>query len=66
MITKRAFAPKLRNKILSKWNKLSERDIDSIAGRFNLLSEKIQKVYECSQEKAMSECNEFRNANKLA
>lgn len=66
MITKRAFAPKLKNKILSKWSKLTERDIDSIAGRFNLLAETIQKVYECSEEKAMSECNDFRNANKLA
>lgn len=66
MTTKRGFAPKLKNKILSKWNKLSEKDVDSIAGRFNLLSEKIQKVYECSQESAMRECNDFRNANKLA
>jgi len=66
MNTKRAFAPKLRNKILSKWNKLSESDLESLSGRFNLLSEKIQEVYECSREKAINECNDFRNANKLA
>lgn len=66
MITKRAFAPKIKSKILNKWNKLSESDVESISGRFNLLSEKIQKVYSCSREHAISECNDFRNANKLA
>jgi hypothetical protein len=66
MITKRAFAPKIKNKILTKWNKLNEGDLETIAGRFNLLSETIQRVYECSPEKAIRECHEFKNANKLA
>jgi hypothetical protein len=56
----------MKNKILNKWTKLSESDVESISGRFNLLSEKIQKVYQCSFEKAISECNDFRNANKIA
>jgi uncharacterized protein YjbJ (UPF0337 family) len=66
MNTKRAFAPKLKSKILIKWNRLSENDLDSIYGRFNLLSLKIQEVYEYSREKALQECNEFKNSNKLA
>jgi uncharacterized protein YjbJ (UPF0337 family) len=65
MIIKRAFAPKIKAKILSKWKKLSEDDLESISGRFNLLSSKIQNIYECSIEKAESECNEFRNAHKI-
>ena len=32
MITKRAFAPKIKSKILNKWNKLSESDVESISG----------------------------------
>jgi hypothetical protein len=66
MNTKRAFAPKLKSKILTRWNRLSESDLESVYGRFNLLSLKIQEVYEYSREKALQECNEFRNSNKLA
>jgi hypothetical protein len=65
MITKRAFAPKIKTKILTRWKKLSENDIESLSGRLNLLSDKIQKIYNCSTEQAIMECNEFKNSNKL-
>jgi hypothetical protein len=65
MIIKKAFAPKLRNKILSKWGKLKEKDIDSIEGRFNLLPEIIQRIYNYTSEKANNECNHFKQVNKI-
>jgi hypothetical protein len=63
---KRAFAPKLKAKILKKWNQLTETDVDSIPGSFNLLSKKIQEVYTCSQANAERECSDFRHSNRLA
>lgn len=59
------FGPKIKSKIMAKWNKISESDVDAMNGNLSLLSAKIQDLYSYPKVKAEKECDEFRKANKL-
>ena len=50
----------LRGKIKSKWSKLSDSDIESFKDQMNLISEKIQKVYSFTKDKAEQEYDDFK------
>jgi hypothetical protein len=64
--TKRAFAPKIRSKILKKWDKLTESDLEKSTGSFKKLIKKIQETYKINESIAERECLDFKFANKLA
>lgn len=52
--------PEIREKIKSNWDKIEEEEIDSLRGQLHLLSDKIQKFYSCSKERADQEMIEFK------
>lgn len=52
--------PEIREMIKINWDRLEEEEIDSLKGQLHLLSEKIQKVYSCSKERADREMMEFK------
>jgi hypothetical protein len=59
------FSPKIKAKIMSKWSKLSESDVDAMNGNFSMLAAKIQDIYSYPKVKAERECEEFKRANKM-
>jgi uncharacterized protein YjbJ (UPF0337 family) len=59
------FAPKIVAKIMSKWSKISESDVDAMNGSFEMLSAKIQEAYSYPKAKCDKECADFKRANKL-
>lgn len=60
-----AFSPKIKSKIMSKWSKISETDVDAMNGNFSMLASKIQEIYSYPKAKAEKECEEFKRANKM-
>lgn len=60
-----AFSPKIKSKIMAKWSKISESDVDAMNGSFEMLSTKIQEKYSYPKVKAERECEDFKKANKL-
>ena len=52
--------PEVRDLIKMNWDLLDDEDIDSLRGHLDLLSDKIQKVYNCSKERADHEMTEFK------
>jgi uncharacterized protein YjbJ (UPF0337 family) len=60
-----AFSAKLKDKIMSKWNRITEKDIDTMNGSFEMLATKIQEAYSYPKVKAERECEEFKKANKV-
>ncbi|MGZ3790087.1 MAG: hypothetical protein ACXVLQ_16240 [Bacteriovorax sp.] len=52
--------PEIRELIKMNWDLIDDDDIDSLKGRLDLLSEKIQKVYDYSKERADQEMMEFK------
>jgi uncharacterized protein YjbJ (UPF0337 family) len=46
-------------KVKRNWNRLSDSDINDVAGNRERLIEKIMESYGCSREKAESEIEEF-------
>lgn len=52
--------PEIREMIKMNWDKLEDEEIDSLKGHLNLLSDKIQKVYDYSKERADREMLEFK------
>ena len=54
--------PEVKEMIKMNWDRLDEEDIESLKGRLDLLSEKIQKRYEYNKERADNEMFEFKKA----
>ncbi len=52
--------PEIREMIKMNWDLIDDDEIDTLKGRLDLLSEKIQKAYNYSKERADHELNEFR------
>lgn len=52
--------PEVKEMIKMNWDRLDDDDIESLKGRLDLLSEKIQKRYNYSKEKADYEMIEFK------
>jgi uncharacterized protein YjbJ (UPF0337 family) len=52
--------PEVRELIKMNWDLIDDEEIDSLKGRLDLLSEKIQKVYDCSKERADREMLDFK------
>lgn len=52
--------PEIREMIKMNWDRLEDVEIDSLKGQLHLLSEKIQKVYDYSKERADREMIEFK------
>ncbi len=50
----------LKGKIKSKWSKLVDADIESFKDNMHLISEKVQKAYGFTKDKAESEYSDFR------
>jgi uncharacterized protein YjbJ (UPF0337 family) len=60
-----AFSTKLKDKIMLKWNKINEKDVDAMNGSYEMLASKIQEAYSYPKVKAERECEEFKRANKV-
>lgn len=52
--------PEVKELIKMNWALIDEEDIDSLKGRLDLLSDKIQQVYDYSKERADREMLEFK------
>lgn len=52
----------LKGKIKTAWGKLSDSDIDSLAGDLTQLEGKIQKKYGLTKEEAAKKFNEFKKS----
>lgn len=52
--------PEIREMIKMNWDKFEDEEIDSLKGQLHLLSDKIQKVYAYSKERADREMLEFK------
>ncbi len=52
----------MKGKIKTKWNKFSDTDIDGFKDKMHLISEKVQKVYSISKEKAEDEYKDFKKS----
>jgi len=52
----------LKGKIKTAWGKLSDTDIDSLAGDITQLEGKIQKTYGLTKEEASKKFNEFKKS----
>ncbi len=55
---------KLREKIKSKFSKLTDNDLDSLNGHMEKLQDKVQKVYNYSKDQAIQECKAFNRSLK--
>jgi hypothetical protein len=54
--------PEVRELIKMNWDRIDDEDIDSLKGHLDLLSDRIQKVYNYSKERADHETIEFKKA----
>ena len=52
--------PEVKEMIKMNWDRFEEEDIDSLRGHLDLLSEKIQKRYAYTKERADHEMMEFK------
>ncbi len=52
----------LKVKIKNKFSKLRDSDIESLEGRMDLLTHKVQKTYGYTQAKADKECHDFQKS----
>lgn len=52
--------PEIREMIKMNWDQFEDEEIDSLKGQLHLLSDKIQKVYDYSKERADREMMEFK------
>lgn len=52
--------PEIREMIKLNWDLIDDDDIDSLKGRLDLLSDKIQETYDYSKERADREMLEFK------
>lgn len=52
--------PEVRELIKMNWDLIDDEEIDSLKGHLDLLSEKIQKAYSYSKERADREMMEFK------
>lgn len=52
--------PEIKEMIKANWDKIEEEEIDSLKGQLHLLSDKIQKFYSYSKERADKEMLEFK------
>lgn len=50
----------IKGKIKSKWGKFADAEVDSFKGNMDLISEKIQKVYGYTKDKAEQEYKDFK------
>jgi uncharacterized protein YjbJ (UPF0337 family) len=50
----------IRGKIKTKWSKFADADLDGFKGNMNSISEKVQKVYGLTKDKAEQEYNDFK------
>ncbi|MGE4130774.1 MAG: hypothetical protein AB7F86_04005 [Bdellovibrionales bacterium] len=50
----------IKGKIKQKWDKLVDTDIDGFKGNMHLISEKLQKTYGYTKDKAEQEYTEFK------
>jgi uncharacterized protein YjbJ (UPF0337 family) len=50
----------LRTKIKAKWDKFVDTDLESFKGNMHLISEKVQKVYGVTKDKAEQEYADFK------
>lgn len=54
--------PEVKEMIMTNWDRLDDEDIDSLRGHLDHLSEKIQKRYAYTKERADQEMLEFKKA----
>lgn len=54
----------MKGKIKQKWNKFVDVDVDGFKGNLNLISEKLQKTYGYTKDKADQEYSEFKKSLK--
>ncbi len=52
--------PEVRDLIKMNWELIDDNEIDSLKGRLDLLSDKLQKIYSYSKERADRETHEFK------
>lgn len=55
----------MKSKIKTKWNKFSDSDVEGFKDKMHLISEKIQKVYSITKEKAEEEYKDFKKTNDI-
>jgi uncharacterized protein YjbJ (UPF0337 family) len=53
---------KFQGKVLEQWDKLSENEVDVIAGRRNVLSSRIQEIYGVSKDEAERQIRRFESS----
>jgi len=53
-----------KGKVKAQWGKLTDEQLDVIAGKRTELSGKIQKVYGVTKEEAEKQIKHFEEANK--
>lgn len=56
--------PELKEKIKSKFVKLSDSDVEDLNGHMDRLTSKVRNVYNYDQKKAESECKTFNASLK--
>lgn len=52
--------PEIREMIKMNWNLIDDEEIDSLKGQLHLLSDKIQKFYNYSKDRADREMLDFK------
>lgn len=52
--------PEVKEMIKMNWDRFEDDEIESLRGHLDLLSDKIQKVYQCSKERADREMMDFK------
>jgi uncharacterized protein YjbJ (UPF0337 family) len=50
----------LKSKIASKWSKFADTELESFKGNLDAISEKLQKSYGYTKEKAEQEFRDFK------
>lgn len=50
----------IRGLIKQKWSKLAEADIEGLKGNMSLISDKLQKLYGYTKDKAEQEYTDFK------
>jgi uncharacterized protein YjbJ (UPF0337 family) len=54
--------PEIRELIKMNWELIDDEDIDSLRGKLDHLSDKLQEIYSYSKDRADSEMLEFKKA----
>jgi uncharacterized protein YjbJ (UPF0337 family) len=54
----------MKSKIKSKWSKLADAEVESFKTNMDLITDKIQKAYGYTKDKAEQEYRDFKKASE--